>query len=200
MDIHEIIGTVAVVVYFVGIIPYFLDTFRGETRPNRVTWFGWTLLTWTAALIQSTHGADASVMIVYAAAVMDTLVFVLSLYRGVVLFSLTDALSLVLGICAFVVWLLLDAPAIALVFNIVADISFGIPTIVKAWKTPKSESQTAWFIGALSIGLALLAKTNFDFINTAFPLYLFILNTFIFIFTIGFFQKIWRQCFQKQLT
>ncbi|MFZ2187818.1 MAG: hypothetical protein WAV46_04320 [Candidatus Moraniibacteriota bacterium] len=192
MNIHTIIGVIGVGIYFIGIIPYFLDTFRGETRPNRVTWFGWTLLTWTAALIQSAHGTDASVMVVYAAAIVCTAIFILSLYRGVTIFSLIDVFSLTLGIAAYMAWLLLDAPATALAMNISADFLFAVPTLVKVWKMPKSESQLSWSMGCVSLGLALLSKTNFDFINTAFPLYLFLLNTLVFVLTIGFFQRLFR--------
>ena len=100
MSIHEIIGWIGAGVYVLGSIPYFRDTFHGETRPNRVTWFGWALLTWTSAIIQSAHGADASVLVIYTAAVYATAIFILSLYRGVTVFSLIDGISLVLGLSA----------------------------------------------------------------------------------------------------
>lgn len=190
MSIYEIIGWVGVGVYVLGSIPYFRDTFHGETRPNRVTWFGWGLLTWTSALIQSAHGADASVLVIYTAALYTTAIFILSLYRGVTTFSRLDAVSLVLGLSAYVFWLILDAPALALIVNVIADFLFAIPTIVKVWKMPKSESQLSWFLGFISLGLALASKTNFDFINTAFPLYLFILNALVVILTLGFVQRL----------
>lgn len=193
MDIHTIIGWIAVGIYLLGSIPYFRDTFYGETRPNRVTWFGWGLLTWTSAIIQSAHGADASVLVIYAAAIYTTAIFILSLYRGVTTFSLTDGVSLVLGLSAYVFWLVLDAPATALVMNVVADFLFAIPTILKVWKLPKSESQLSWLLGFISLGLALVSKTNFDFINTAFPLYLFILNALVVILTIGFIQRLTKR-------
>lgn len=190
MNIHEIIGWVSAGTYSIGVIPYFLDTFYGDTRPNRVTWFGWALLTWTAALIQSAHGADASVMVIYTAAIYTSSIFILSLYRGITKFFLIDVLSFVLGIFTYVFWLLLDAPADALIMNIIADFLFAMPTIIKVWKMPKSESQLSWFIGVVSMGLAMLSKTNFDFINTAFPLYLFVLDIVVFVLTIGFVQQL----------
>lgn len=190
MSIHEIIGWIGVGVYVLGSIPYFLDTFHGETRPNRVTWFGWTLLTWTAALIQTAHGADASVLVIYTAALVCTAIFILSLYRGVTTFFWTDGVSLVLGLSAYVFWIILDAPALALVMNVIADFLFAIPTILKVWKLPKSESQLSWLLGFISLGLALASKTNFDFINTAFPLYLFIINASVVILTTGLIQRL----------
>jgi len=193
MNIHEIIGWIAVGVYVLGSIPYFRDTFHGATRPNRVTWFGWGLLTWTSALIQSAHGADASVLVIYTAAIYTTAIFILSLYRGVTTFSLTDGMSLALGLFAYVFWLVFDDPATALVMNIAADFLFAIPTILKVWKLPKSESQLSWSLGFISMGLALASKTNFDFINTAFPFYLFALNALVVILTIGFIQRLTKR-------
>lgn len=190
MNTHEIIGWVSIGIYSIGVIPYFIDTLYGNTRPNRVTWFGWALLTWTAALIQSAHGADASVMVIYTAAIYISSIFILSLYCGITKFFLIDIISLILGIFAYVFWLLLDNPTDALIMNIIADFLFAMPTIIKVWKMPKSESQLSWFIGVVSMGLAMLSKTNFDFINTAFPLYLFILNIIVFVLTIGFVQQL----------
>lgn len=200
MDIHEIIGWIAVGIYVIGILPYFWDTLYGKTRPNRVTWFGWTLLTMTSAIIQTMQSADASVLVIYTAATTSALIFILSLYRGVTIFSFTDAVSLILGGSAYVLWLILDAPGAALVVNIIADFLFGVPTFIKAWKMSESESKTSWFIGSVSMGIALVSKTKFDFINTAFPLYLFLLNTTVFIFITGFLQRcIQRTQLNKQI-
>lgn len=189
-SIRPIIGIIALTIYFVGSVPYFKDVLFGSARPNRVTWFGWALLAWAPAIIQTMHGADASVAIVYSAAIVVTAVFLLSLYRGVTKFSALDIACLILGLLVFVIWLFLDAPTIALAVNLIADFLFAIPTIVKTWRESISESRAGWLMGFISTGLILFTKTNFDFINSAYPFYLFALNATMFLLTTGQMQRL----------
>lgn len=54
--------------------------------------------------------------------------------------SVYDFVFFGMGILGLVLWQLLDAPIIVLILAIIADLSFGIPTIIKTYKNPESGS------------------------------------------------------------
>jgi hypothetical protein len=68
-------------------------------------------------------------------------------------------------------------PTIALVCAILADFAFGIPTIIKAFKKPESETVFPWLMATFSGFFSLFAIEVFAFHEVAYPLYLFIFDT-----------------------
>jgi hypothetical protein len=176
MDGHLILGITGAMLVVISVLPYFRDTLHGHTRPNSVSWFGWTLLCFSSTLIQLTHHPDYSVIFLAVDTFCTFAVFLLSLRHGVRRYTLIDGYCLLLGITGFFVWLYLNEPVHALLMNIAADFAFTIPTIIKAYKRPDSESSLSWGLCFLGMFLGVLSKTNFDLINTLFPVYLVLSN------------------------
>lgn len=176
MDIQQILGVASAILLLYAGYPYIRDILYGSARPNRVTWFGWTLLSGSSALIQISHGPDYSAMYVGADAILNLSIFMLSLYRGVVLFTLVDGICLLFGSTGLVLWLVLDQPVLALVANIAADLSFGVPTLIKVFKDSGSESRRSWALMALGGFLGLLSKTDLGLTNSLFPVFLFVMS------------------------
>jgi hypothetical protein len=84
-----------------------------------------------------------------------------------------------LGILGLILWQVLDMPIIALVCAIVADLSFGLPTIIKTYKDPSTETPFVWATATISGLLSLFAVQSFAFHEVAYPLYLFIYDTLV---------------------
>lgn len=57
----EIVGTIAVVLTFVGYVPYIRDTLKGKTKPHVYTWFVWGLVTLAAFALQMSAHAGGGV-------------------------------------------------------------------------------------------------------------------------------------------
>jgi hypothetical protein len=79
----------------------------------------------------------------------------------------------VLGI---ILWALTDNPNLAILFSLAADLFAGIPTVIKSYKHPETESWIAYAISALGFGMGVLAIQTFTFENYAFISYLFLMN------------------------
>jgi hypothetical protein len=94
-----------------------------------------------------------------------------------------------LGILGLILWQILDLPIIALICAIIADLSFGIPTIIKTWKKPETETPFAWSMSSLSGLLSLLAIQHFVFYEIAYPLYLFIFDTIVWLLVLRIIRK-----------
>src|ERR1700730_15252856 len=43
-DVQELLGQLAGVISLFGFVPYIMEIVRGKTRPNRATWWIWTMV------------------------------------------------------------------------------------------------------------------------------------------------------------
>ena len=80
------------------------------------------------------------------------------------------------AIAGIILWALTDNPNLALTFALLADIFAGLPTVIKAYKYPETESWVAYAISTLGFGISILAIQTYTFENGAFVIYVFILN------------------------
>src|SRR5689334_13720178 len=105
MDYHQILGVISAILVFGSGIPYIYDCFHGTTRPNRVSWFGWTLLLGSSFFIQATNSPDYSVYFIGADFAVVVIIALISLSRGVTEYTSLDFACFALGIIGFVLWL-----------------------------------------------------------------------------------------------
>ena len=55
----QTIGIIAIVIGFIGYVPYLYDMFSGKTKPHLFTWIIWVILEFTSFGIQIKNGAGA---------------------------------------------------------------------------------------------------------------------------------------------
>lgn len=60
---------------------------------------------------------------------------------------------------------------------LLADVLAGIPTLIESYRHPESESWIAYTISAVGFGISLLSVQTYDFENTAFVAYIFVMNS-----------------------
>jgi hypothetical protein len=65
-----IVGSIAVLLTFVGYIPYIIDTIKGKTKPHLYTWFVWGVITLAAFTLQLSAGAGVGALVTLAAGVV----------------------------------------------------------------------------------------------------------------------------------
>ena len=80
------------------------------------------------------------------------------------------------AVAGIVLWALTDDPNLAILFALVADLLAGLPTVIKSYRHPETESWIAYAISTLGFGMGVLAIQTFTFENYAFIGYLFLLN------------------------
>lgn len=182
--IHENFVYLGALLNLVGSIDYVWNTLKGKTQPNRVTWSLWALapLIAFAAMIGQGVGWHASLM-TFMVGFGPLLVLIASFVNKKSVWKPTrfDIICGTLSVLGLMGWLLTQTGDIAIFFSIVADGLAALPTILKAWKNPESESPLIFFNGALSALITFLTLTVLDFRHLGFTLYIFVLCALMFI-------------------
>lgn len=181
MNNGYIIGLISGIAVFIGFYIYIKEIIQGKTKPNRVSWFVWTLVGLT--LLISYY--DANDIILHAIAVPVSyvvgplIVAVMSIRYGLGGADAIDLTLLFLSIAGFACWWLLDSATTSLAINIIIDIFAALPTFIKAYKEPESESLKGWSWFLFGNLLNLLNIHIFSFEELAYPLYLFLMSVLL---------------------
>ncbi len=165
-----------------GGLVYLREMFRGEVKPNRVTWFLWGLAPLIGALAAWQDSVEWRVWLpVFMIGVGPMVVVAASFFtkNGYWKLGRFDYVCGFFALLTLVVWALTQNPLMATILALVSDSLAAFPTLIKAWKFPKTETVSAYFFTALASASGLLALERGDFIEWAFPAYLAILNLII---------------------
>ena len=173
-----VFGTLSALAILIGGIPYIKDIYYKKVRPHVLSWLGWAFITGLGASAMYAEGSTWLALIVAANTVTCLSIALFSIVRNVAIFQTFkwDWVFFGLGILGLILWLTLDMPILALVCAILADFCFGVPTIVKTYKEPGSETPFAWIMATISGFLSLFAIQVFAFYEIAYPLYLFLFD------------------------
>ena len=87
-----------------------------------------------------------------------------------------------------ILWIITDNPNLAIIFSITADGFAALPTVVKSFKFPETESMVTYLLASFGALLTLLTIDTWKLEFFAFPLYIFILcltSTILIKFKVG---------------
>jgi hypothetical protein len=105
------------------------------------------------------------------------LVFLLAVFGyGYKKYGLLDGVCLVVALAAIALWQLTNAPIVALVLSVGADLIATVPTLAKSYKDPYSETPSAYLLVVVSSILAGASTTLYDVPNLIWPVYIGLLN------------------------
>lgn len=169
-----------------GSSSYVIDTFRGKTQPNRVTWFLWALAPLIAFSAQISGGVGVRSLMTFMVGFGPAMVFLASFRDKKAFWKITklDIACGVLSILALVLWYITKTGNIAIMLSILADLLAGVPTLIKAYKFPETESYNVFFFGAVSAAITLLTINQWSFTVAAFPIYIFLICAILFLLII----------------
>jgi hypothetical protein len=157
---------------------YIRDMFKGKTKPNMASWLIWFLAPFTAGLIVLGKGGGIASLPVFMAGFSPLLVVLIALFikNASWKMSVLDYVCLITSLLALGIWYFLDEGFLATILVIVADGIAFIPTFIKSWKAPDTETLAPYFSGILNPTLSLLTLTSFSFVVAGFSLYLILAN------------------------
>lgn len=155
-----------------GSLSYFLAVLRGSAKPNKVTWFLWGVFPLIAGLAQIDQGVGLSVLTTFSAAFSSFLVLIASFFNRKSYWKLgtLDWICGALALLGCFLWQVTEEPNLALAFAIAADLLAGVPTFVKAYQAPETESPWTFLTGLLNYVLCLFTLQVWDFAHVAFPI------------------------------
>lgn len=156
----------------VGTIPYIIGTLQGSTKPNKISWFFWTLAPGIAAFSSYAAGAGLASIPAFCGAALCAVVLLLSFFNRAAYWRLEafDYACGALALFGLVLWYTPSNPLLALGFAIAADISASIPTVRKAWTHPETESPWTYAGGFLNGFGGLFVLPALNFASLGFPI------------------------------
>ena len=176
--IPEYFAIIGAVIASLGGFYYLYETITGKAKPNRVTWLLWGLFPMIIFIAQRVQGVEGLSWVTFAAGFTPFLILLASFLNKKAYWKTEpkDYYLMAAAVVGIVLWLLTDNPNLAILFALAADLFAGLPTVIKAYKHPATESWIAYGISAVGFGLSILSIQTFSFESAAFVIYLFIIN------------------------
>lgn len=175
----EVFGIAALMLSLGANVPYIIEIVKGQVKPERISWFLWTLLGLTYYF--SALFAEGATLFTFGELIGPVIILVLSLKFGVGGRSRFDLISLAVALIAFALLFIVEGVLLGLLLALIVDGIGAMLTIRKLLIDPSSESKWFWGIGAVSGTLAIISLENYNVETLLFPVYVVILSTFVFI-------------------
>jgi hypothetical protein len=157
-----------------GTAVYLRDTLRGTTQPNRVTWLLWAVAPLLASAVEFSDGVGLRALPTFMIGFMPLLVFIGSFHNPASLWKIRrlDYACGAISVVGTVIWLVTRNGTVAICAAIAADFTAGIPTLMKSWTNPESETVYSYLGAVISMGVLLLTVTDWTFEVAAFPCFI----------------------------
>jgi hypothetical protein len=172
----QTLAVLSVVFFLLASPPYIIDTLKGKTKPERATWFVFSVLGIIAFISQAKLGATWSLVFSGMDTVGSLIVFSLSINYGVGGWTVLDRIALSVAACGVAVALWAHQPLIALVGDLLADISGTVLTIYKTFRAPDSETTISWLLVGTGAFTGVLAVGSFNIALLLYPVYIMFAN------------------------
>ncbi len=174
-----VFGIVAGILSFSAYLFYIRTILKGETKPNRATWFIWSIIGVILVFSYKASGAEETIWVPVSEAIAPTIIALLSIKYGVGGTDKLDIICLIASFISLLMWYVFDSALIALVTNLFIDFFAALPTIKKSIYNPKEEDKFAWSITETGNLFNLFAINNMSFGVIVYPIYTFILDGII---------------------
>lgn len=167
--------------FLVAAYVYVRSMLKGSVKPNRASWLLWAIASMISFAAAVSNGAGLAAVPVFMSGFCPLLIFAASfVVKGAhwKLVKLDYACGL-LSALALVSWVVTSDPDVAILFAILSDTLASVPTLVKGWQHPESESAWTYLVGIFGGLTSFLAITAWTFSQYAFPAYLVIMSVLL---------------------
>ena len=160
---------------------YVKSMLKGVVKPNRVSYLLWAIAPMISFAAAISDGTGLAAVPVFMAGFCPLLIFVASFAVKGAHWKLVklDYSCGLLSALAVVFWAVTSDPDIAIVFAILSDALASVPTLVKGWQYPETESAWAYLVGIFAGFTSFLAITVWTFSQYAFPAYFVIMSVLL---------------------
>jgi uncharacterized membrane protein len=153
---------------------YLRDTLRGTTKPNRVTWLLWAVAPLLAAAVELNQGVGLRALPTFMVGFVPLLVFAASFHNPASVWKIRriDYACGLMSVVGTAVWLATRNGVLAISAAIAADFLAGVPTLMKSWTYPETETVYGYVGALVSMGITLLTIDHWTFDVAAFPIFI----------------------------
>lgn len=176
MEYKVILAGIALVFGLFQYVPYLVDVVRGKTKPHAFSWFAWSLPTAVVFVAQLGDGGGAGVWVTGLTALMCTVIFVLSLFKGERDIRPLDWASLTFSALGIVLWFYTSNPLWAVLLATTVDLVGFVPTIRKSLIHPLEETRSTYLTGGIKWILSVGALSQYSLITLIYPIGMIVAN------------------------
>jgi hypothetical protein len=157
-----------------GTCIYLRDTLRGTTKPNRVTWLLWAVAPLLAAAVELSEGVGLRALPTFMVGFMPLLVFVGSFHNPASVWQVRriDYACGAMSVVGTITWLVTRNGVLAICAAMAADFLAGVPTLMKSWTHPETETVASYAGAVISMVILLLTIDHWAFDVAAFPVFI----------------------------
>lgn len=168
---------------------YIYQIVFGSVRPQRSTWLIWSVISILLLKGLLASGEREMIWIPWSYAIGSSMIFAISLWRGVGFWTTPDdeseklkpweiwldIICIVLVGSSLVVWKILGTPQIPIFINLFADLVGFIPTFKKSVKNPLSERNVGWICFTAGNFVNFFSVTSWHWLEpkTIYMIYMF---------------------------
>jgi hypothetical protein len=162
-----------------GALVYLRDTLRGTTQPNRVTWLLWAVAPLLAAAVELSEGVRLQALPTFMVGFMPLLIFIASFHNSAAVWKVRrmDYACGAFSVVGTIVWLVTRNGVLAISAAIAADFLAGVPTLMKSWTHPQTETVHSYIGALISMIVLLLTVDHWTFDVVAFPIFVVCMAT-----------------------
>ena len=171
LDAFAVLGICAAILNAIAFLPYVSTVLLRKTKPERSSWWIWSILMAIVFSAQIAAGATWSALLTAVFFVGNLVVAFLSLRYGYGRFSTKDGAAIFLAFIGVAIWAATNNPIIAIIVTIVVDFTANWLTILKSWKAPYSENLLAWSLMTIAAILSFLSVGELNTTLLLFPVY-----------------------------
>ncbi len=170
---------IGVILQSIGGVSYLIDTIKGKVQPNKVSWLLWSIAPLIAFSAMVQQGVGLQSLVTFIVGFVPLVIFIASFINKKATWEITklDIICGILSLLGLGLWMFTQVGNIAIFFSIVADGLAAIPTIIKSYKHPQSESATVYSLGIINALIGVLTITTWNFETYGFPIYLLVVNS-----------------------
>ena len=95
--------------------------------------------------------------------------------------SIFDYLCGFLSFCGVVLWIITRDGNTAIIFSIIANTMAGVPTVIKAYKSPQTEASWPWLATVVGMALTLFTLDEWTLSNAGFIFSILLTSGIIFL-------------------
>lgn len=170
-EIKHAIAIIAIILTFVGYVPYDRDIIKGTTKPHIFSWVIWGLITLIVFALQVYGGAGLASLVSFFAALMCFSVIYLGFkHKSTSDIKKIDVVFFIGALISIAVWIFAKQPILSAILATTIDILAFIPTIRKSWHKPHTETLSMNLLTTFRFGLVLLALDNYSLLTLLYPI------------------------------
>lgn len=157
----------------IGTASYTIDTIKGRIKPNKITFFVWSLAPCIAFAAQIHKGVGIQSLMTLSVGIFPLSILLASFMNKKADWKLNtvDLLCGLLSLFGLLCWYVTKEPNTAIIFSLFSEGLATLPTVIKSYHHPETESAWPWLASVVGGVLTIVTISNWNFATYSFPLF-----------------------------